>query len=73
MGDPLSHDPLLQTSDFPQKPHYSKLITLPLPILHFCLILRVTSFGWVARSGHIFDSAPSPELAVPDRVSLMRS
>ena len=36
-----------------------------LPILHFCLILRANNFGWVTRSGHIFDPTPSPGLALP--------
>jgi len=26
-----------------------------LPVLQFCPILRATNFGWVSRSGHIFD------------------
>src|SRR3989338_4297434 len=26
-----------------------------LPVLQFCPILPETDFGWVARSGHIFD------------------
>jgi len=27
-----------------------------LPVLQFCPILRGSNFGWVLRSGHIFDS-----------------
>ena len=35
-----------------------------LPVLQFCPILRATNFGWVSRSGHIFDPTPSPGLAL---------
>ena len=43
-----------------------------LPVLQFCPILRATDFGWVTRSGHIFDPTSSPGLALPSRLNWYR-
>ena len=37
-----------------------------LPVLQFCPILRATDFGWVSRSGHIFDSTSLPGQDSPE-------
>jgi len=44
-----------------------------LPVLQFCPILRGSNFGWVFRSGHIFDSVYiSPDCISQKKIGKLR-